>query len=44
MLGGAPVKKQLGAVLDKNMLQAALGRNGMLGTAPAKETAGSCVR
>ena len=38
------LKKLLGAGLDKNMLQAALGRNGTLGAAPAKETAGSCVK
>ena len=41
-LVGLQLKKQLGAALDKNMLRASIGKY-MLGAAPAKKTAESCV-
>jgi len=41
-LGRRQQKKQLGAALNKNMLQAALGEK--LGAAAVKKTAVSCVR
>jgi len=47
MLGAATPKKSQGAELDKNMLQAALGKNICFGLSQLKKsqkTAWSCVR
>ena len=43
MLGAAPVKNQLGDALDKNMLEAALGKKLCLGRLQLKKQLGAAL-